>query len=693
MTVKNYLFRFYILFLLHYAGSISGMDAPVIQLRPIDRVFLNACKNNTDINFALGRHANPKSIDPENGYAGIHYACKNNNLERVKWFLRYDMNLLTILTHDGLDPVDVAIKFGYKEIAQYIVDMQFIYASKTFSGPYFQLVATQLINRGANINAKTDDLSNGLLRGFTPLLYACMDGEIEKVQFLLSHGADVNEKSAIGVFPLYVIFSSMTGGKNESKRLELTKILLQHNADLSLIGTGNHSILAVAVSSGSIECVNLLLSKNIEVNIVDESGHNALYEAVFNNIEVMIPVLFDAGVKPISSKRGQSLAHLAAIRNNVSILKELIARGLSVNLVDNDGQAPLHYASEFAGVEVIKILLDAGAHIDIADKDGNTPLMIAKKNKDKHVFAYLQKESRSPARAQKRIQAEGLSVLSEDKKKEKPVVEPSKNTPVKKNKKKKKKKKKDPIVVLAEDQASPAGDTSVLSEVQSEPVIQSEVAPLETEPAPSENLAEQSPVAALSKIKKIKPAKKSLIDRVQEKVVDTFVTPQTKKSFAQAAQVHHDKQTKKLTKKKMTDDNLEIVVRVDREKQLMSAGTQENPLVKVITYSGHVEEKRNNPGDYFHNFSPNVEKEFGYLAQQKIIKPATKRDSAKIEYTIPAEVKFIGTSNYVPGAFEFVVQNEAMLHRFFKPDKKVHKKKLPLMLPPIGNGDSMQLPK
>src|SRR5690606_41224787 len=65
---------------------------------------------------------------------------------------------------------------------------------------------------------------------------------------------------------------------------------------------------------------------------------------------------------------------------------------------------------------------------NIDDKDGNTPLMLAKKNKDKQVFAYLLKESRNPAKAQKRIQAEGLSLLSEDKKKEKPVVEPSKNT-------------------------------------------------------------------------------------------------------------------------------------------------------------------------------------------------------------------------------------------------------------------------
>ena len=88
MIIKKYMLRFFIILLLNGMGLVFGMDAPATQLRPIDKVFLLACEKNTDISFSFKNGANWKSIDPKNGYTGLHYACMNNNLERVKWFLK-----------------------------------------------------------------------------------------------------------------------------------------------------------------------------------------------------------------------------------------------------------------------------------------------------------------------------------------------------------------------------------------------------------------------------------------------------------------------------------------------------------------------------------------------------------------------------------------------------------------------------
>ena len=695
-------------------GLAFGMDAPGTVLKPIDRVLLNAYKKNTSPEFALEKGANLGIVDPENGYTGLHYACMNNNLDRVKWFLKKDWNLLNIISKNGADPINVAIEYGHLEIVRYLFDAQFIYLCKNFSGPYFQSTAISLLQRGSNVNAQADDIleSYDVMRGFTPLLYACMDGEVEKTKFLLSKGADVNQKSAVGIFPLYVIFSSMVGGANESKRFELTKLLLEYGAHLNLTGPGHHGILAAAVASNSVRCVKLLLNKGIDVNVVDKSGHNALYEAISKDLGGLVPLLFDAGVKPISDIEGVSLVHAAAIKNNVPILKELIKRGLDVNLLDNDGQTPLHYAAEQAGVEVIKILLDAGALINVVDKNGKTPLMLAKTNPHKASLTYLQKESRKPVRAQKKIQVIDQPAPSQKKVTEKVTEEQPTKSPKKKKQNKKKKKKKEPVNLIQKDETNDEEDPwlriaaeseaqtekykKILLDVQEEnrqrieaqeKVKQSEIAPIETEPAPVEQLAEQVQAPQLPKIKK---PKKSLTQRVQEKVVDTFITPQTKKSFADVLAA----QSNKPTEKTITDSNLKIAVPIDPQKQLMHAGYQENSLAKITTYSAHVEEKRNDPNDPFHNFSHKVEEELGYLAQPKVLKPATKRDSAKIEYTIPATVSFIGGKNVFPGTFEFIVQNEEMLHRAFIPNKKIDKKKIQLMLPaPTGDKGGTELPK
>ena len=39
-----------------------------------------------------------------------------------------------------------------------------------------------------------------LFKGFTPLIRAALNGHIDIVEFLVSHGADVNDKSITGKF-------------------------------------------------------------------------------------------------------------------------------------------------------------------------------------------------------------------------------------------------------------------------------------------------------------------------------------------------------------------------------------------------------------------------------------------------------------------------------------------------------------
>src|SRR5690606_10317631 len=105
----------------------------------------------------------------------------------------------------------------------------------------------------------------------------------------------------------------------------------------------------------------------------------------------------------------ESVLTPAILSNSIECVEFLLKKNIDVNVVDRRGRTPFHYAAEQASMEVIKMLLDAGALINVVDNAGKTPLMLAKKNPHKASLTYLQKESRNPARAQKKVSAIGQS--------------------------------------------------------------------------------------------------------------------------------------------------------------------------------------------------------------------------------------------------------------------------------------------
>ncbi|XP_025420007.1 uncharacterized protein LOC112690247, partial [Sipha flava] len=119
------------------------------------------------------------------------------------------------------------------------------------------------IKKGAVVNAKDKD-------GWTPLHYAVQNGYNEVVGVLLNKGADVNAKTTDkGNTPLHIAVSKGNDG--------IIKILLQHasklnsikfndfiNAQTTIKGT---TALHLAAEKGNLHVVKLLLENGAIVNI------------------------------------------------------------------------------------------------------------------------------------------------------------------------------------------------------------------------------------------------------------------------------------------------------------------------------------------------------------------------------------------------------------------------------------------
>jgi ankyrin repeat protein len=76
-----------------------------------------------------------------------------------------------------------------------------------------------------DVNVKTDSWNNGWSNGWTPLLFAAESGNLELAKLLVERGADVNAKSDDGLTVLSYAYNS--------NNKELVKFLKEHGAKKS----------------------------------------------------------------------------------------------------------------------------------------------------------------------------------------------------------------------------------------------------------------------------------------------------------------------------------------------------------------------------------------------------------------------------------------------------------------------------
>ena len=200
------------------------------------------------------------------------------------------------------------------------------------------------IKEGINVN-QVDN------RGFTPLYIACAWGHLDVVNALLStDGIDVNKANRYRATPLYIAC--------QHGHLEVVNALLrQDGININLARYGGSTPLYVACRNGHSDVVNALLRQDgIDINRAEsEYGRTPLYTACLNgHLEVVKALL------RFRSAEGQS------------------TDGINVNQANKYGQTPLFIACSEGHLEVVNALL-ARPEIDVnqANRYGETAFQVA----------------------------------------------------------------------------------------------------------------------------------------------------------------------------------------------------------------------------------------------------------------------------------------------------------------------------
>jgi len=263
-------------------------------------------------------------------------------------------------------------------------------------------VVEELVRRGADVKA-------GSKTGFTALMFAAQQGDVNLVNILIRAGANPNDPQPKTSLTPLIIASAMG-------HVKTVELLLDNGANPNHIDTRGYNALHLVVRDSDygidlkgkdniVAIVKSLLAHKADPNVrvkqekPAETGNGVSLQGAtplvlaseVNNLEA-VKALLDAGADPlIATEHGTTALMLASGGGTdvqrmrtpeerataVETVKLLIDRGSDVGAVGQYGWTAIHAAAYQGLNEVIELLVSKGAKVDEMDSFGQTPLSIS----------------------------------------------------------------------------------------------------------------------------------------------------------------------------------------------------------------------------------------------------------------------------------------------------------------------------
>ena len=180
---------------------------------------------------------------------------------------------------------------------------------------------------------------------------------------LLENGAQVNERNAGGVTPIFLA----TKGKTDNIANEVSdheaqdyakcvNLLLEHGAQINVADQENRSCLQWACLVANVNFVQLFIKYNANVHERDNEGFSSLHAACehYNIVDCT----------------GHTPEHLICLNDQAAqCVQLLLTNGANVNEKSHKDWTPLHSACNSGKAECVQVLIANGANVNAKSHD------------------------------------------------------------------------------------------------------------------------------------------------------------------------------------------------------------------------------------------------------------------------------------------------------------------------------------
>ncbi len=230
-------------------------------------------------------------------------------------------------------------------------------------------IVKELLALNANIHARDTYFAN------TPLMLACLTGNIEIVTLLLEHGAEINIENNFGLTPFFIAI--------EQNNEELISLLLAHNVDIHQENYHNTTSLMVASFFGNLNLVKYLIASGADIYHSNHAGDALCQASVTGKIDI-IKYLFK--LDKDYARQNTNAFKAACVQGNIELVKFYIKNKFNYKEISSDA---LIIAAEYAYTDLVKLLVRNGADVNAKDSSHMTPLMFAARQGNIDLVKYL----------------------------------------------------------------------------------------------------------------------------------------------------------------------------------------------------------------------------------------------------------------------------------------------------------------
>ena len=178
-------------------------------------------------------------------------------------------------------------------------------------------VVQSLLRHGADVNAPG-------LWGWTPLLFASYWGCLETARWLIEHGADMDAKALEGHHTSLHLAAS-------SGNLEIVQMLFEHNANVNARNKTGHTPLQLASSRGDVDIVRFLLNHSVDPKARGINQWTPLHEVSSSGHLDIARLLLEHGAEvDAEDSRGRTSYQIALSEGHDEVIKLLLAHGAEI---------------------------------------------------------------------------------------------------------------------------------------------------------------------------------------------------------------------------------------------------------------------------------------------------------------------------------------------------------------------------